>query len=108
MSNDLDAIEHEVEVSSKKEMEEAIFLMGYKEALRVNKTRAITHYDNCEICIDVVENLGIFIEMEKLTEDGDSEKIQDELFKFFESIGIAREDRVTSGYDVLTLQKSHK
>lgn len=106
MSNDLDAIEHEVEVGSKEEMEEAIFLMGFKEAVSVNKTRIITHYDNCEICIDDVENLGVFIEMEKLTKEGESEKIQDKLFKFFESIGIAREDRIMLGYDVLTLQKN--
>ncbi len=105
MANDLDAIEHEVEVSSRKGMEEALFLMGYKEAIRVNKTRIITHYDNCEICIDEVENLGVFIEMEKLTEEGDSEEIQEELFKFFESIGISRDDRVMSGYDILMMQK---
>ena len=105
MTNDLDAIEHEVEISSKEEMEQALFLMGYKEAVRVNKTRVITHYDTCEICIDDVENLGTFIEMEKLTKDGDSDKIQEELFKFFESLGISRTDRVMSGYDILMLQE---
>lgn len=101
----LEAIEHEVEVSSKDEMEKALLLMGYKEAVRVNKTRIITHYDSCEICIDNVENLGVYIEMEKLTPDGDAEKIQEELFKFFEKIGISRDDRVTVGYDILMLQK---
>ena len=105
MSNDLDALEHEVEVSSKEEMEQALFLMGYKEAVRVNKTRVITHHDSCEICIDEVENLGSFIEMEKLTEEGNSEQIQEELFKFFESIGIKQDDRVLSGYDILMIQK---
>ena len=103
--NDLDALEHEVEVSSKEEMKKAILLMGYKEAVRVSKTRVVTHYDGCEICIDDVEDLGQFIEMEKLTEEGDSEAIQAELFKFFESIGITKEDRVFSGYDILMLQK---
>lgn len=106
MTNDLDAIEHEVEISSKEEMEQALFLMDYKEATRVNKNRVVTHYDNCEICIDDVKNLGSFIEMEKLTEEGDSEKIQKELFKFFESIGIKRDDRVLSGYDILMIQKN--
>ncbi|MEK7194595.1 MAG: class IV adenylate cyclase [Patescibacteria group bacterium] len=106
--NDLDALEHEVEVSPRDEMEKAILLMGYKEAVRVNKTRIITHYNNCEICIDDVENLGTFIEMEKLTEEGDSEVIQEELFKFFESIGISKEDRVFSGYDILMLREVSK
>lgn len=105
MANDLDAIEHEVDVNSKQEMEQILFLMGYKEAVKINKTRIVTHYNNCEICIDDVENLGTFIEMEKLTKDGNSEEIQEELFRFFESIGIDRNDRVISGYDVLILQK---
>jgi adenylate cyclase class 2 len=106
MSNDLDAIEHEVTVSSRDEMEQALLLMGFNEALRVNKTRIITHHNGCEICIDEVEDLGSFIEMEKLTEEGDSEKIQTELFDFFLSLGISKEDRVFSGYDILMFQKN--
>jgi adenylate cyclase class 2 len=105
MANDLDAIEHEVEVSSKTEMEQAILLMGFKEAVKVNKVRIVTHYDGCEICIDEVENLGTFIEMEKLAEEGDSEAIQEKLFHFFESIGINRDDRVLMGYDLLMVQR---
>lgn len=108
MANDLDSIEHEVEISSKNEMEQALFLMGYKEAVRVEKTRVVTHYNDCEICIDDVKNLGAFIEMEKLTEEGDSEKIQDELFAFFTTLGIAPEDRAYSGYDILMQEKSEK
>ena len=105
MKNDLDALEHEVEVSSKEEMEQAILLMGFKEAVRINKTRQTTTYNGCEICIDDVEGLGGFIEMEKLATEGDSEQVQEELFKFFESIGIKKEDRVFLGYDNLILSK---
>jgi predicted adenylyl cyclase CyaB len=49
MANDLDALEHEVEVSSAEELEQALLLMGYKEAVRINKTRVITHYNGCEM-----------------------------------------------------------
>lgn len=106
MANDLDALEHELEISSKEEMTEALLLMGYKEAVRVNKERVITHYDGCEICIDQVDGLGSFIEMEKLVKEGDSEKIQEELFTFFTSLGIIADDRLRSGYDILTLEKT--
>jgi adenylate cyclase class 2 len=105
MSNDLDAIEHEVEVSSKEEMHAAILMMGYSEAVRIKKSRVTTTYDGCEICIDEVDGLGSFIEMEKLTKEGDSEKIQEELFTFFETLGIKREDRMMSGYDILIMQR---
>jgi adenylate cyclase class 2 len=106
MANDLDALEYEVEVSSASTLEQALLLMGYKEAVRINKTRIVTQYDGCEICIDEVEDLGSFIEMEKLAEEGDSEEIQTELFEFFKTLGITNEDRVFLGYDSLILTKN--
>jgi adenylate cyclase class 2 len=106
MSNDLDAIEHELEINSKEEMEQALLLLEYKEAVRISKNRVVTHYNDCEICIDDVDDLGTFVEMEKLTEEGDSRAIQEEMFKFLESIGIDSKDRVNSGYDILMLEKN--
>ncbi|MEO8638181.1 MAG: class IV adenylate cyclase [Candidatus Taylorbacteria bacterium] len=105
LSNGLDKLEYEVVVNSKVEIEQAILLMGYKKAVEVNKTRIVAKYKEREICIDEVQNLGTFIEVEELRADGDSEKIQDELFAFVESLGVSREDRVFSGYDILMLQK---
>ena len=106
--NDLDSLEHETEVGSREEMERMLFLMGFKEAVRVSKTRIVTHHLGCEICIDDVEGLGSFIEMEKLTEEGDAELIQEELFQFFLTLGISRDDRAVSGYDILMFQKHEK
>lgn len=108
MANDLDAIEHEVEVSSRDEMEKALFLMGYKEAEWVKKVREVTRYNDCAICVDEVEGLGSFIEMETLTEEADSEAVQDKMFQFFLSLGITQEDRVWSGYDILMTEKKEK
>lgn len=86
-------------------MEDALILMGYKEAVRIEKRRITTKYKGDEICIDEVTGLGSFMEMERLTKNGDVEKIQEQLFKFFKSIGIKKEDRVMSGYDILMLEK---
>ena len=99
------AIEHEVKVDSKEEVEGILALMGYQKALEIKKVRLKTEYQGCEICIDEVEGLGSFIEMEKMSKDGDPQQIQEELFKFFESLGIDRADRVTKGYDILLLEK---
>ena len=100
------AIEHEVEVSSKTEMENILSIIGYQAAVGVNKIRVKTKYKGCEICVDDVEELGAFIEMEKMSEEGDALKIQEELFQFFESLGIKRDERVTKGYDILMLEKA--
>ena len=98
------AIEYETTVASKEEVRQILLLMGYQEAVRVHKVRVTTEYQGCEICVDEVEGLGSFIEMEKLTEDGDAEKIQEELFGFFASLGIVEADRVTKGYDLLMFE----
>lgn len=108
MSNDLDAIEHEVEVSSKDEMEKILLLMGCREAVRVSKIREVTHHDGCEICVDEVESLGSFIEMETLIEEADSEAVQNKMFQFFLSLGIKSEDRAWSGYDILMMESREK
>ena len=83
-------------------------MMGYKMAVRIRKTRVITHYDGCEICIDEVVGLGSFIAMEKLTKSGNAVKIQDELFAFLKTVGVNPADRVHFGYDILMLQKAEK
>jgi predicted adenylyl cyclase CyaB len=99
------AIEHEVTVNSKEEMKKILALMGYQKAVTITKDRTKTKYNGCEICIDEVDSIGSFIEMEKLSVDGNATQIQEELFTFFESIGIRREDRITKGYDILMLEK---
>lgn len=105
MKNGLDKLEHETEVSSKEEAEGIISLLGYKEAVRVNKTRQTTVYNGCEICVDEIQGLGSFIEMEKMASEGDSEKIQEELFSFLASVGVDPKDRVFFGYDILILKQ---
>ncbi len=100
----LDKLEHETEITKSKEMHEAILLMGFKEAVKVHKSRITTEYNGCEICIDEVEGLGLFIEMEKMG-DGDADAIQKELFDFFKSLGVEEKDRIHVGYDILMFQR---
>lgn len=97
--------EHETEIASKEEMEQALFCMGYQKAVEVKKKRITTQHDGCEICIDDVEGLGQFIEMEKMSAEGNEDAVQEELFTFFESLGVSRDDRVLYGYDTLTLMR---
>jgi len=109
----LDAIEHEVIVDSVEEMRQALLIMGYEFAVQVNKTRLKTYYNGLEVCIDEVEDLGTFIEMEKLIAETDSktevgsQKIQEELFSLLVSFGVKMEDRVMKGYDILMLEKQY-
>ncbi|MDP3762811.1 MAG: CYTH domain-containing protein, partial [bacterium] len=61
-----------------------------------------------EICLDEVDRLGSFVEVETFSDDGDPEKIQEEIFKFLLSLGVKPEDRVREGYDTLVYLKNLK
>ncbi|MBI2023449.1 class IV adenylate cyclase [Candidatus Giovannonibacteria bacterium] len=100
-SNELDAIEYETEILDPKEFERALGLMGYKSAVVINKTRRKAKFNDFEICLDEVKGLGSFIEVEKITEDENAEKVQNELFGFLKNLGLDEKDRVFHGYDTL-------
>lgn len=104
--NNLSKIEHEVLVDSESEIKNILEVMGFVPAVTVIKTRDITHYNKFEICVDSVMDLGDFIEVESITDEGNPESIQEEMFSFLESLGVQREDRVFEGYDILMLKQS--
>lgn len=44
------------------------------------------------LCLDEVEGLGAFIEIEKMTSENDVLAVQEELYLFLENIGITKKD----------------
>lgn len=107
-TNELVAQEYEVTVNSSEELEKMLLLLEQEEVVRINKTRISAQYKNYEICIDDVEDIGSFIEVETMIPDAEEEKaenVQDESFVFLVSLGVSPEDRVTTGYNTLLLAK---
>jgi adenylate cyclase class 2 len=99
-------MEYETSIGSHGEMERALLCMGFKEAVRVRKTRTKTRHEKWEVCIDDVEGLGSFIELEELVEEGaEVAPIHEAMHTFLSSLGITREDAGIDRYDVLMLQK---
>jgi adenylate cyclase class 2 len=105
-SNELDCIEREVKVSDSKQLQDMLKFMGYHSVVNLTKTRTKTKYNDMEICLDEVKELGSFIEVEKVVE-GNGNLVQEELFSFLETLGINREDRVLNGYDTLVYLKQN-
>jgi adenylate cyclase class 2 len=106
ITNQMDSIEHETEVADAAELESIIDLLSFELYSDLTKTRQKANIGEIEICLDTVENLGTFIEAEKLTaEDVDYEAVISELWIIFESLGISRDDEITDGYDVLMNKK---
>lgn len=103
--NELDCIERETEIIDPKEFREALLLMGYKPRVQIHKVRRKAKYKDYEICLDEVKGLGSFVEVEKITDDENADKVQDELFSFLESLGVSKDNRELHGYDTLIYLK---
>lgn len=103
VTGQLDSIEHEVKVDNADELRSIIENLGYELFSDLTKTRRVSHVgDDIEICFDEVDNLGFFIEAEKLVEhNGDRDKIVAELWTLFEELDLSKDDEVNEGYDIL-------
>lgn len=102
-------LEHELEVSSRETMEKILELMGYKEAVRIKKIRIKTHCEKWEICIDEVEGLGSFVEIEELLDANDTQQaVRERMEAFLATVGIGAEDLLNNRYDVMLMQKQGK
>jgi adenylate cyclase class 2 len=82
-------------------MHGAIVQMGYRPTVRVAKTRRVAVTADCSVCVDDVEGVGGFVELERiLPDDGAADVVQAELAALVESLGIAA-TRTSETYDSL-------
>lgn len=104
VDNQLDKIEIEYGIDNEEKAVDMIKHLGFEESIAVKKTRRKCKYRDMEICLDIVEDLGSFIEVEKIA-DEDTKTVQDELFAFLETVGITKADQEFMGYDILLAQR---
>jgi adenylate cyclase class 2 len=97
-------LEFESKIENREEIEKALMIMGYNPVLRIKKIRQKAKYKEYEICIDEVEELGSFIEIEKMSDEDEGTVIA-ELQTLLFSLGIEKEDEVKKGYDILIFEK---
>ena len=99
-SGEMDNLEYETEIKNPDEMHSILNILGWNPVVEVKKIRRKGKLKEYEICLDQVDKLGTFVELEKITdEDADYMKIKEELFKELESLGLSRKDEETRGYD---------
>jgi adenylate cyclase class 2 len=80
--------EQETDAADGRALEAILFSLGFTEAGRVSKARHIYALRGIEICIDRVQGLGLFVELEK--KDHRREEVEAELFALAEELGLAR------------------
>jgi predicted adenylyl cyclase CyaB len=105
-NNRTDSIEEEIEIKDGEKMVEILKLIGWEEAVMVDKIRIKAKLkEGIEVTLDNVKDLGEFIEAEKMVNIEDAEirkTIQFGLLDFLESVGVPPEDHVIEGkYDIM-------
>lgn len=99
--NELACLEFETEVTDRDQMHEAILHMGFYPTVRIVKTRRTARLSDLSLCLDKVEHLGAFLEIERVIPPGQpGEAVQAELDAFARSLGVELE-RTTDTYDSL-------
>ncbi len=106
--SELVKFEQEIIVDNKQKTIEIVEHMGFHEVISVNKKRIECKHDGVSICIDEVEGLGNFIEVEKMSDEEDGAKIQNQLTDFLGTLEIENENIITKGYDTLIYENMIK
>lgn len=106
---ELDNLEYETEVSNPDAVHSILKELGYEPQVEIKKKRVKCKLDKYEVCLDEVERLGSFVEIEELApDDANPQEIQEKLMKILEDLGLSREDMETRGYDTQIYQLDHK
>lgn len=109
MSNEMDNLEYETELSDPENMNQILLALGYQYALEVKKMRRKGKLGEYEICLDKVERLGSFVELEKLTTDeANPDEVVEDLLKKLEGLGLSRNDQEFRGYDTQIFELDNK
>lgn len=103
-ANELDVIEKTLVIHDEETATQLICLLGYHEAVSVKKERETTVYGEYTVCLDSVESLGDFIEIEYIGEK-DAEVVQKGEKDLLFEIGVIEEDVVILGYDTMIYKK---
>jgi adenylate cyclase class 2 len=89
--------EIEVEIGEADAMQKLLEGLGYRTMIEIRKHRQSWHLGNCEICLDEVEGLGKFVEVEGPSNEAVSQAMQ--------TIGLDVQHHINRGYASMMMEK---
>ena len=93
IQNSFESIELETKVDNPNIVSEMLTLLEYKRFVTINKKRTISKYNNFLLCIDEVEYLGNFIEVELLVEKEEEKAAAlEQIYNFLDELDISQND----------------
>jgi adenylate cyclase class 2 len=101
LANEQSCVEHESEVADREQMHAAVQQMGFYPTVRIRKTRRTAAVGSMSLCVDEVDGIGVFLEIERIVHpDEAGERVQAELDWFARALGVPLE-RTSDTYDSL-------
>jgi adenylate cyclase class 2 len=101
VDNEQACLEFETELADRAQMHDAILHMGFYPTVNIVKTRRTARLGELALCLDAVEHLGAFFEIERVIPPGQTgTAVQAELDVFARSLGVPLE-RTNDTYDSL-------
>jgi adenylate cyclase class 2 len=101
LSGAMDCAEAETVVADRAQMHTAVLAMGYTPTVRITKTRRSGTTGGWSVCVDDVDGLGAFIELEAVIDDDrDGTAVQQELDAWARGLDAGLQ-RTTDTYDTL-------
>lgn len=92
-------------ISDPDRLEQVLLGHGYVYFVLIDKVRKTFKYEDFEINIDNIRDLGLFIEIEKNGEEKDMENIRKEIMDLLVLLGIGEGEIISKGYVQLILNK---
>ena len=78
-------------------MRELLMMLGFEPVRPVEKTRALFHLvwegRELELAVDSIDDLGTFLEIEAIAEEGDRDKVRDTILGLAERLGLSNPER---------------
>ncbi len=92
--------EYETKVESLEKIKEILRILNFKTITKVRKIRKSWNYKDYEINIDLVDNLGDFVEIEYIGQDKNlkPEEITNQMVNFLKDLGCGKIKRNYRGY----------
>ena len=98
--------EFETEIENPDQLEKIFSALNFKKLVTVEKEREIYLYkDEFEIALDIVKELGYFIEIEAMKDFGSIEATREKVFEFAKNLEIDISKTDKRGYPFLLMEK---
>lgn len=98
--------EYETKLEDPGQLENIFSALNFKKIVSVNKHRLVYQYKNeFEVVLDIVKELGCFIEVEAIKNFGSIQTTRQKLFEFAKALGINVSRADKRGYPYLMMKK---